>query len=106
MLNSMVAHTANQASDCARRIGQQLRQARRRRSDTQDDFARRIGISRYTLIKIERGDGGVAIDTYLRAAVALGIHDAVVQGFSPPPRSIFDVTPNEGHGPTSQRRRK
>lgn len=99
----MLASIENQAIDSARRIGEALRTARRERGDTQDDFARRIGVSRYTLIKIERGNQGVSLDTYLRAAVALGIADTVVRGFSPPPRSIFDVAPNEGHGQTRQR---
>jgi len=74
------------------RIGECLRRGRRVRfpEDTQDDFARRVGVSRYTWQKAEHGDPSVAMGTYLRAARLLGIGDQVAQAFEPPPRSLFE----------------
>ena len=73
-------------------IGTQLRAGRRARypDDTQGDFARRLGVSRYTWQKAERGDAGVAVGTYLKAAEFLGMLDAVVDAFAPPRRSLFE----------------
>ncbi len=67
-------------------IGARLRAGRRARypADTQGDFARRLGVSRYTWQKMERGDTGVAIGTYLKAAELLGILEPVADAFSPP----------------------
>lgn len=44
-------------------IGAHLRAGRRARypDDTQGDFARRLGVSRYTWQKVEQGDAGVAV---------------------------------------------
>ncbi|MFU8877345.1 MAG: helix-turn-helix domain-containing protein [Wenzhouxiangellaceae bacterium] len=74
------------------RIGKQLRAGRRARypDDTQGDFARRLGVSRYTWQKVERGDSGVAIGTLIKAAELLGIVDKVVDAFAPPRRSLFE----------------
>ena len=73
-------------------IGMRLRAGRRTRypDDTQGDFARRLGVSRYTWQKVEQGDAGVAVGTYLKAAEMLGILDAVVDAFMPPRRSLFE----------------
>ena len=74
------------------RIGEQLRAGRRARypGDTQGDFARRLGVSRYTWQKVERGDAGVAIGTVIKAAELLGILDRVTAAFAPPRRSLFE----------------
>jgi DNA-binding XRE family transcriptional regulator len=82
----------NQQHERARRMGTHLREGRRRRfpRDTQDDFARRIGVSRYTYQKMERGDDSVALRSYLAAAIQLGIGTAFVDGLAPPPRAFFD----------------
>lgn len=58
-------------------IGQRLRDARKRRfpGDDQRTFARRIGISRETLRKMERGDPSVAFGRYLEAGELLGCLD-------------------------------
>jgi transcriptional regulator with XRE-family HTH domain len=37
--------------------------------------AERAGISRNTLIKIEKGDEGVAIGMYLRVLIVMGLQD-------------------------------
>jgi transcriptional regulator with XRE-family HTH domain len=74
------------------RIGEQLRAGRKRRypNDTQADFARRLGVSRYTYQKMEKGDTKVAMGSYLKAAQLLGILDRFVAGLEPPRRSIFE----------------
>ena len=82
-----------QALDLASaRIGEQLRTGRRRRfpGDTQDDFARRVGVSRYTYQKMEKGDPSVALGSYLRAAQLLGILEPLVAAFEPPRPSLFE----------------
>ena len=73
-------------------IGTRLRAGRRARypDDTQGDFARRLGVSRYTWQKVEQGDAGVAVGTYLKAADLLGILDLVINAFAPPRRSLFE----------------
>ena len=73
-------------------IGAQLRAGRRARyrNDTQGDFARRLGVSRYTWQKVEQGDAGVAIGTLIKAAELLGMLDPVVEAFMPPRRSLFE----------------
>lgn len=73
-------------------IGARLRAGRRARypDDTQGDFARRLGVSRYTWQKVEQGDAGIAVGTFLKAAELLGILDSVVDAFVPPRRSLFE----------------
>jgi transcriptional regulator with XRE-family HTH domain len=77
-------------------IGEQLRAGRRARfpGDTQGDFARRVGVSRYTWQKVEGGHAGVAMSTYLGAAELLGILEKVVAAFAPPRRSLFERDPD------------
>lgn len=73
-------------------MGRHLRDGRRQRfpRDTQGDFARRIGVSRYTYQKMEHGDSGVALRSYLTAAILLGVGHAFTDGLTPPPRPFFD----------------
>ncbi|MDZ7839205.1 MAG: helix-turn-helix domain-containing protein [Gammaproteobacteria bacterium] len=88
----MIQVSSPQLQELARRMGEHLREGRRRRfpRDTQDDFARRIGVSRYTYHKMERGDPSVALRSYLAAAVQLGIERQFADGLSPPTRPFFD----------------
>lgn len=74
------------------RIGQHLRAARKQRfsGDSQDDFARRIGVSHYTFRKMEKGDPSVAMGSYLRAAFILGLAKHWVEAFQPPEPSLFE----------------
>jgi len=67
-------------------IGEQLRAGRRARfpGDTQGDFARRVGVSRYTWQKVEGGHAGEL----------LGILEKVVAAFAPPRRSLFERDPD------------
>lgn len=80
------------ATELARVIGEHLRTGRKRRfpRDSQEDFARRIGVSRPTYQKMEAGDPSVALRSYLLAADMLGIGRQFADGMTPPRRSFFD----------------
>lgn len=56
-------------------VGENIHLARLRRDLSSEQVAERAGISRNTLIKIERGDEGVAIGLYLRVLIVLGLQD-------------------------------
>jgi transcriptional regulator with XRE-family HTH domain len=56
-----------------RALGERLRLARLRRQLTAVLFAERMGVSRDTLNRLERGDPAVALGTYLRALRVLGL---------------------------------
>lgn len=60
-----------------RELGDNLRRARKRRFPKDDlaAFALRIGVSRSTLQKMEKGDLTVALGRYYRAAEILGLAD-------------------------------
>ena len=52
-----------------------IKQAIKNYGLTSKEVAERAGISRNTLIKIERGDEGVAIGMYFRVLIVLGLQD-------------------------------
>ncbi|MCR5569879.1 MAG: helix-turn-helix domain-containing protein [Paludibacteraceae bacterium] len=54
-------------------LGEQIRYARLRRDLTTVQIAERAGISRSTLVRIEKGDEGVALGQYFRVLIALGL---------------------------------
>jgi transcriptional regulator with XRE-family HTH domain len=54
-------------------LGSRLRDARLRRELTTVLFAERIGVSRDTLNRLEKGDPNIAIGTYLKALRVLGL---------------------------------
>ena len=56
-------------------LGENIHLARLRRDLTSEQVAERSGMSRNTLIKIERGDEGVAIGMYFRVLIVLGLQD-------------------------------
>lgn len=56
----------------ARSFGERLQLARNRRKLSATLFAERIGVSRNTLQRVEDGDPGVSLGTYLRV---LGLED-------------------------------
>lgn len=87
-----------------RQLGEQLRAGRMQEfpDDTQADFAHRIGVSRATYQKMEDGDPGVALGSYLQAARQLGILDQVIDGYRPPRLSLFERDPGR-HTPPNDR---
>ena len=54
-------------------LGEQIHLARLRRDLSSEQIAERAGMARTTLIKIEKGDEGVAIGYYFRVLAALGL---------------------------------
>lgn len=61
-----------------RELGENFRLARLRRDLSSEQVAERAGISRNTLIKIERGDEGVAIGMYFRVLIVLRLEEDLV----------------------------
>lgn len=55
------------------KLGENIKYARLRRDLSSEQVAERAGISRNTLIKIEKGDEGVAVGYYFRVLVVLGL---------------------------------
>lgn len=56
-----------------RQLGERLRAARLRRRMSTILFAERMGISRDTLNRLEKGDATIALGTYVRALRVLGL---------------------------------
>ena len=54
-------------------LGDRLRYARLRRNLSAVLFAERMGVSRDTLHRLEKGDPGISLGTYLRALRVLGL---------------------------------
>ncbi len=59
------------------RLGENLAIGRIRRRESQSNWAKRIGVSRPTLIRMERGDPGVGIGIYATALWVLGRAEAL-----------------------------
>jgi len=55
------------------KLGEQIKFARLRRDLSAEQIAERAGIGRSTLVKVEKGDQGVAIGTYLKVLFVLGL---------------------------------
>lgn len=59
--------------DAATRLAERVRQLRDHRSWTLDDAAKRLGISRRSLIQIEQGDSNPSLSTLLAIASGFGV---------------------------------
>jgi transcriptional regulator with XRE-family HTH domain len=57
-------------------LGERLKLARLRRELSTVLFAERLGISRDTLSRLEKGDPNIALGTYMRALRVLGLDKA------------------------------
>jgi transcriptional regulator with XRE-family HTH domain len=62
-----------------RKLGQDIRDARRRRRIPVAILAERASISRMTLNRIEKGDAAVSIGSYATVLFALGLIDRLAQ---------------------------
>ena len=60
-------------------LGENIRLARLRRDLSSEQVSERAGISRSTLIKIERGDEGVAMGNYFRVLAILGLEKDLLE---------------------------
>ena len=66
-----------------RTLGNDLRDARRRRRIPMALMAERVGITRATLAKAERGDGRVSMGIYATMLFVLGLIDQLAEVGSP-----------------------
>jgi DNA-binding XRE family transcriptional regulator len=62
-----------------RKLGGDLRDARRRRRIPTALMAQRVGISRSTLNKAEKGDPGVSLGVYATVLFVLGLADRIAE---------------------------
>ena len=66
-----------------RKLGHDIRDARRRRRIPVAILAERVSISRMTLNKVEKGDPGVSVGTYATVLFALGMADRLADVADP-----------------------
>ncbi len=55
-----------------REFGHHLQVARKKRKMSQQDFATRVGVSRQTIIRMEKGDPTVSMDVVAKSLLTLG----------------------------------
>ncbi|WP_415912269.1 helix-turn-helix domain-containing protein [Neptuniibacter sp. QD37_11] len=67
-------------------LGLALKKARKMQfpTDNQGAFARRIGVSRATYQKMEKGNGSVHFNHYVKASILLGTEDKLRDFFTIP----------------------
>lgn len=63
--------------------GQCVRTKRVRQKIVAEEFCRRVGITRPTLRRLERGDPGVSASTYLAALLLVGMLDIALRPIDP-----------------------
>lgn len=72
-----------------RTMGEDIAAARKVRRMTQEDLAERIGVSRITVVRMERGDAGTSFGALAGAAWVMGLEDALTGAFSPDKDPVF-----------------
>lgn len=63
------------AAEALIRLGANLRTARLRRAESESALAGRLGVSRATIGRLERGDGGVSLALAVEALLQYGFGD-------------------------------
>jgi hypothetical protein len=86
-----------------RKLGHDLRDARRRRRIPAEIAAARASISRTTLVKIEKGEPGVAIGNYAVVLFVLGMTDRLAD-LADPRNDAVGLQLEEEHLPQRIRR--
>lgn len=66
-----------------RDCGSHIQVWRKLRGLTQEQLAERAGVTRRTVSRMERGDGEVRVEIFLRIVHALGVLDRIPQAFDP-----------------------
>ncbi|MFG6082237.1 helix-turn-helix domain-containing protein [Paracoccus litorisediminis] len=61
-----------QVQNALKRLGHDIRVARKKRRMSVADFCERLGVTDKTLAKLETGDGGVRLETLAMALMVLG----------------------------------
>ena len=69
------------AEAALKKVGSDLRNARRRRRISTTTLAERARISRATLYRIEKGDAGVSVSSYASVIFALGLIERLSDAF-------------------------
>ncbi len=82
-----------------KKVGDDIRDARRRRRIPVNVLAQRASISRMTLNKIEKGDGGVAIRNYASVLFGLGLLERL-RDIADPRHDIVGLTLEKEQLPT------
>lgn len=88
-----------------RKLGHDIRDARRRRRIPAAIAAQRASISRTTLVKIEKGDPGVAIGNYATVLFVMGMADRLAD-LADPKNDSTGLQLEEEHLPHRIRARK
>src|SRR5665213_1921376 len=86
-----------------RKLGRDIRDARRRRRIPAEIAAERASISRTTLVKIEKGDPGVAIGSYAIVLFVMGMSDRLAD-LADPRNDAVGLQLEEEHLPQRIRR--
>jgi DNA-binding XRE family transcriptional regulator len=86
-----------------RKLGHDLRDARRRRRIPAEIAAARASISRTTLVKIEKGEPGVAIGNYAAVLFVLGMTERL-SALAAPQNDAVGLQLEEEHLPQRIRR--
>ena len=73
--------TLSESRKALKKVGNDLRDARRRRRISTTTLAERARISRATLYRIEKGDSGVSMSSYAAVIFALGLIDHLSDAF-------------------------
>jgi len=76
MITIMKPDLAFEEETIARTLGFALRTARIDAKETQDGLAARIGVSRWTVAAMEKGDAKVSLGAWLKASALLGLLDS------------------------------
>ena len=81
-----------------RKLGHDIRDARRRRRIPTEIVAQRASISRMTLLKIEKGEPGVAIGSYATVLFVMGLTDRLAE-LADPKNDALGLQLDEKHLP-------
>jgi hypothetical protein len=93
------------AARALRKLGNDIKDARRRRRIPAEIAAGRASISRTTLVKIEKGDPGVAIGNYAVVLFVLGMTERL-SDLADPKNDAVGLQLEEEHLPQRIRRTK
>ncbi|MGH9569271.1 MAG: hypothetical protein ACRD4F_06510 [Candidatus Angelobacter sp.] len=88
-----------------RKLGHDIRDARRRRRIPAEIASQRASISRPTLLKIEKGDPGVAVGSYATLLFVLGLTERLAE-LADPARDAVGLQLEEERLPQRIRRRR
>ena len=83
MLSKSSSRTPVPVTRALRKLGHDIRDARRRRRIPLAILAERASVSRMTLSKVEKGDPGVAVGTYATVLFTLGMADRLADVADP-----------------------